>query len=367
MDVVIFWGIVAIFCALLQSLGFWRYGLFCGFIITTILLAIHYDFGTDYWSYYEWFEDSLSSPLPNTISELLESSRDPGWDFFYLLFGYTFGDVGFFVMVAVLSAIEGVCYYKFIKNYVSPSWYWLAMVVYILNNHLFILTFSMMRQSFVMAILLICYVWIQERKIILPMLVILLLSTIHNSVILCLPFVFIPYIPIKNQQILAIILAFLWLLFLISSSILEPILLQFAKMTEMFERYVETYTEEGDMTFGLGYLFRVLPFFYLLYALFTSKIEEDSLPWVLIWSLSIILIPFGTIIPLFGRLLFYFELLGLVVSPKIIVCSRNIIVRIILIMSIILFSLQQLKNAFYDPSSVYYDSYLNFHTIFEVL
>lgn len=367
MDVVLFWGIIAIFCALLQSLGFWKYGLLCGFVITTTLLAIHYDFGNDYWSYYDWFEESLSMPLPNTISEFLEMSRDPGWDILNLFFGGVFGDDGFFIMVAVLSVIEGLCYYRFIKNCISPRWYWFAMALYVFNNHLFILSFSMMRQSFVMAVLLFCYLWIQERRIILPAIVILLLSTIHNSVLLCLPFVFFSYIPIKNQRVWSIWLVCLWLLFLVFSSILEPILLQFAKLTEMFARYAEVYSETGDMTFGFGYFLRVLPFFALLYALFFCQIEEDDLPLVLIWSLSIIFIPFGTIIPIFGRLLFYFELLGLVVFPKIIVCFRNIIIRMILVLSILIFPIQQLRNAFYDPASVYYDAFLHFSTIFEVL
>ena len=367
MDVVLFWGIIAIFCALLQSLGFWRYGLFCGFVITTTLLAIHYDFGTDYWSYYDWFEESLSTPLPNTISEFLEMSRDPGWDILNLFFGGIFGDDGFFIMVAVLSVIEGLCYYWFIKKCVSPSWYWFAMAIYILNNHFFVLTFSMMRQSLVMAILLVCYTWIKERKIALPILMILLLSTIHNSVLLCIPFVFIPYVPIKNQQILAIILLFLWLTFLLVSSLLEPIILKIANLTEMFSHYVETYTKDSDMTFSFGYLLRLLPFFCLLYGLFTFKIEYEDIPFVLIWTLTIILIPFGTLIPIFGRLLFYFELISFVVFPIIVQIYRNIIIRILLVLSIFVFLLHQLLLSFYDPFSVYYDSYLNFNTIFNIL
>lgn len=367
MDIVLFCGVVAIFFAVLQSVWGWKYGLFCGFFITTLLLAIHYDYGNDYWAYYNWFSDSLSISMPKSLSEFLTISRDPGWDILNLLFGKIFGKNGFFLMVAILSVIESWCYYVFIIRCVQPKWYWLAMAIYILNNHLFILSFSMMRQSLVMAILLICYIWIQERKIFLPILVILLLSTIHNSVILCVPIVFVSYLPVKNQQLWAICLVCLWLLLLVVSSILEPILLQFAALSELLAHYVETYSGEGEMTFGFGYLLRVLPFFFLLYVLFTSKFEEDSLPLVLIWSLSIILIPFGAVIPLFGRLLFYFELLGLAVFPKIIICSKNILVRIILVISIIIFPLQQLKNAFYDPSSVYYDSFLNFRTIFEAL
>ena len=40
MDTILFWGIIAILCAILQSLGIWKYGLAGGFLITMTLLAI---------------------------------------------------------------------------------------------------------------------------------------------------------------------------------------------------------------------------------------------------------------------------------------------------------------------------------------
>lgn len=367
MDTILFWGIIAIICASLQSIGVWRYGLFCGFLITTTLLAIHYDFGTDYWAYFDWYEESLSTPIPNSIAEFLEINRDPGWDLLNILFGRIFGEDGFFIMVAVLSIIEGLCYYTFIKKCVPSQWYWLAMTMYILNNHLFILTFSMMRQSLVMAILLICFIWIEQKKVILPTLTILLASTIHNSILICLPIIFLSYIPMNNQKPLAIILTILWIVLLLASTLLESILTQIASLTEIFERYVETYTEDSEMTFGLGYLLRLLPFFCLIWGLFTNKFTKEDIPILLIWSLTIILTPFGRIIPLFARLLFYFELAGLVAIPKLITVFNSKLVTLLLIFSTLLLFAYALNDSFYSPTSVYYDTYLNYHTIFEII
>jgi hypothetical protein len=367
MNVVILWGVIAILCAVLQSFGIWKYGLACGFMITTALLAIHYDFGNDYWSYYDWFEESLYTPLPNSIATFLEISRDPGWDLLNIVFGKIFGENGFFIMVAILSIIESVCYYTFIKKYVPTSWHWFAMTLYILNNHFFVLTFSMMRQALVMALLLICFIWIQEGKIILPVSLILFASTIHNSVLLCLPLVIIPYIPSKNQKTWAIILLVTWLLFLVASSILEPILTNFAGFTEAFARYVETYTDDSKMTFGLGYILRLLPFTYLLYGLFTNQFTKEDLPILLIWSLTIILTPFGMIIPLFNRFLFYFELASFAAFPKIINIAKTLPIRCILALSILLLIVLALYDSFYKSDSVYFDYYINFHTIFEVI
>lgn len=368
MDVVLLWGVIAIFCAVFQSFGIWKYGLACGFMITTTLLAIHYDFGNDYWSYYDWFEESLYTPLPNTIATFLELSRDPGWDLLNIIFGRIFGENGFFIMVSILSIIECICYYTFIKKCVPTSWYWFAMTLYILNNHFFILTFSMMRQSLVMALLLLCFMWIQDKKIIRSFIIILLLSTIHNSVLLCLPLVFLPLFPFNNQKIWAIVLLTLLFIFIIASSILEPILSRFADLSEDFNRYIETYTDDdNNMTFGLGYILRLLPFFYLLYGLYTNQFSKEYISILIIWSLSIILIPFGTIIPMFGRLLFYFELAGLAALPKIINIAKTIPVKCVLALSILLLIVIALYESFYKPNSVYYDYYLNFYTIFEVI
>ena len=367
MDTILFGGIIAILCALLQSLGIWRSGLFCGFCITTILLAIHYDFGTDYWAYYEWYERSLSVPFPNSISEFLTISHDPGWDMINLFFGKVFGTNGFFMLVATLSIIESLCYYTFIKKFVPNNWYWFAIAIYILNNHFFILTFSMMRQSFVMAILLICFTWIQQRKIILPLIVILLASTIHNSVLLCCPIVFIVLFSFNNQKFWGILLLSLWLLLLTASAILEPILSSVANLTEMFAHYVDTYSKSSNMSYGVGYLLRLIPFIFLVIGLFTNQFAKEDVPMLVIWSLTIILTPFGIIIPLFERLLFYFELVSFAAFPKIINTCQSILSKSILILSILTLSIYTLYTGFYNPESVYYEAFLDFHTIFEVI
>lgn len=368
MNTIIFGGIIAILCAILQSIGIWRYGLFFGFAITTTLLAIHYDVGNDYMAYWDWFEESLYTPFPNSLTEFLEISRDPGWDILNILFGRLFGDNGFILMVATLSVIEGFCYYTFIKKFVPTSWYWFAMALYVLNTHFFILTFSMMRQSLVMALLLQCYTLMQQKKVIGPLILILLLSTIHYSVLFCLPLLAIPFISIKNKKYIAIILIVLWLVFLVATNILEPIISKFATLSDSFNRYVDVYSDyESDMTFGVGYLLRLIPFFYMIYGLFINRFEENDIPFILIWSLTIILTPLGTIIPLFSRLFFYFELASITVFPRIMQVANSLLLRSVITLSTLLLSVIAMYEGFYLSTGVYYDSFHNFHTIFEVI
>lgn len=367
MNTILIGGLFAILFAILQSLGIWRHGLFIGFGITTALLAIHYNFGNDYWAYYDWYEDAMTTPLSNSIYDFLEISRDPGWDLLNLLFSKLFGTNGFFIMVSFLSLIEGLCYYMFIKKFVPKQWYWFAMALYVLNNHFFILTFSMMRQALVMALLLPCFTLIKQKKIITTLIIILLLSTIHNSVLLCLPLVVIPFIPISNKKLIAIVLIVLWLVLLLATNILDSILKQIASFTYSFGRYIDIYSKDSNMTYGIGYLLRLIPFIYMIYGLFTNRFEDKDIPFMLIWSLTIILIPFGTIIPIFARLLFYFELVELAVLPKLYSSIHFKPIRYALIISSLILIIYSLHLSFYTPSSVYYEPYLEFNTIFDII
>ena len=224
-----------------------------------------------------------------------------------------------------------------------------------------------MRQSLVMALLLPCFTLIQQKKIITPLIIVLILSTIHNSVLLCIPLLAIPLLPVNNQKLIGITLVILWLFFLLASQYLEPILKQVASITSAFDRYVYVYTKESNMTFGLGYILRILPFGYMIFGLLSSRFDDTYIPFMLIWSLAIILIPFGTIVPLFARLLFYFELAELAIIPILYSNIQYKTVKYVMVLASIAYSAYSLYTSFYLSTSVYYESFLIFRTIFEVI
>ena len=366
MNIVLTFSIIAILCTILNSTGVWKYGLLIGFIITTSLLAIHYDYGNDYMAYLDWFESSSTMHLPNSFSEFQELSRAPGWDLLNLLFFKLFGGNGFFAMVAFISIIEGICYYTFIKTNVPVKWYWLAMATYILNVNFFMLSFSMMRQSLVMAILLVCFIWIQHKKIILPLLVMVLLSTIHQSILICIPLVLISYNNILSQKKWSVFLFGCWSLFLLMSSILEPIIQQFTITTQLFTEYLETYAEQNDISYGLGYILALFPFFIILFLLFNNKIAKEHMFLIITWSTSIILIPFCSVAPLIERIIIYFELTTIAIYPAILTYIKSPYLRISLLFIFLLLFCFSFYQNFYNPDSVYYQSYLKFTTIFHL-
>lgn len=365
MDTVLIFGLLAVLCAILNSVGIWKHGLLAGFAITTTLLAIHYNFGNDYMVYLDWFEENLYGALPRNLTEFKNSSRAPGWDVLNFLFGRMFGESGFFVMVAVLSLFEGWAYYFFIKKYVPVHWYWFAMTIYVLNNHFFVLTFSMMRQSLVMAVFLIAMHYIHQKKIIVPVILLLLASTIHTSVLICIPLVFIQFIPAHGNRAMAIICSCLLVLFLASSSLLQNVAAKFNAIGA-FAEYMDTYSDFGETaTLGFGYLLKLLPFFIAMVGLWRNTCGEYN-DFVYVWAFSVILLPFNTLFPLFGRMVMYFELPALCVFP--LLCGsvlRTKPVQIGLTLCIIVLYAYALKLSFFTPTSIYYDSFLTFQTIFQ--
>ncbi len=364
MDTVLIFGLLAVLCAILNSVGVWKRGLLAGFAITTTLLAIHYNFGNDYATYLEWFEEDLYTNLPHSLAEFKEMGHAPGWTILNFLFGQLFGESGFFVLVAALSIFEGWAYYFFIKQYVPVQWYWFAMTIYVLNNHFFILTFSMMRQSFVMAVFLIALHYIHQKKILIPAILILLAAPIHYSVLICIPLVFIQFIPARASRAMAIICSCLLVLFLASSSLLQSITDKFNAIA-IFANYMDTYSDFGEAAaFGLGYLVKLLPFGIAMIGLWNNTFDEYN-DFVYIWAFSVILLPFGTLFPIFSRIIMYFELPSLCVFP--LLCSsvlRSKPIKIMLILSIIILYAHALKTTFFMTDSVFYDAFQTFQTIF---
>lgn len=113
MIVLIIASIIALLCVYLKQRKKYVYGLEAAFIITTILAAIHYDFGPDYMVYYNFFNNwTRDVELSFNLSDMQEVFKDPGWVILCLLFK----PIGFFGMVAVLSVVQNYIYYSFIKK-----------------------------------------------------------------------------------------------------------------------------------------------------------------------------------------------------------------------------------------------------------
>ena len=125
-------NLVAIFFALLESKYNFKYGLKLSIIIIFFFIGFRCDYGNDYQAYLEVFQD-LNKHDAIGIENLEFKGGEFGWNYLNLIVGKLFGELGFFVLVLILSAFNLVVLYKFIRKNVPSQLLWFAIFFYVFN------------------------------------------------------------------------------------------------------------------------------------------------------------------------------------------------------------------------------------------
>ena len=365
MYIVIFFSILAFLLTYLESKGKMKGGMKIGFILVTILGAIHYDYGNDYFSYLGNYEEitRYSFDLLGILAG--EYYREPGW----ALLCWLFKPIGgFFRMVAVLNIIQNYIVYRFINTNVEVEWWGMAIFTYLFVQSYYLMSFTMMRQEFVVIVFLGLWTFIKERKWWISLLVLYLCSFIHSSSLILLPFAFWGFVSMKNAKIIGvgyvIFLATLW----IFQDTLNNIF-QFAlTLDEGFSNYANNYDDgKRGLNIGLGFIVSMIPFVLSILFLF-SKNNQASLQikqMVALSAISFLIAPFSQIIQLVGRLSVYFGVYSIGAIPFIYSNIKDKSVRICFIGLYIIVILYSYYLFF--TTGIYSVPYSEFHTIFSVL
>ena len=362
MYIVIFFSILVLFLTYLDSRGKMKGGMKVGFVLVAILGAIHYDYGNDYISYLGDYEEitSYSFDLPGILAG--EYYREPGWAFLCWLFK-PIG--GFFMMVAVLNIIQNYIVYRFINSNVEVKWWPLSIFIYLFVTGFYLMSFSMMRQMFVVIVFLGMWKYIIQCKWWIPLIELYLCSYVHGSAILLLPFAFWGIIPMDKAKYVgvgyAVLLVMLWLF----QDTLSYIF-QFAmSLDDGFSEYADRYENgEKGLKLGLGFIVNMIPFALSIIFLLSKKnnYSYQTKSLVALSAISFLITPFGQIIRLVSRLGFYFGIFGLASIPLIYGNIKNRTMRLGLLSIYILITLYDYYLFFAD--SVFSEKYSSFHTIF---
>ena len=365
MYIVIITSVIALLLTYLETKGSMRNGMMCGFILVTILGAIHFDYGNDYMSYYNLYHDIVkqSFNLDNIMSGVL--FKEPGWILLYYAFSY-FG--GFFMFVAVISVVQNIIIYKYIKREVPKNLWPSSVFVYLFCMSYFLMSFTMLRQFFVMCIFLGMWPYIKSKKWWIPLIVLFLSSFIHSSARLLIPFSFMSFIPMKKNKVVTIAFAIIIIAFWIGGSWINDMIEQVITVSDS-EAYVVTYgnNDVSAMKLGVGFVIQEIPLLVGLYYLLSSKYAEESQKQLVLLSLiGFAIIPLNSIFPMIGRLGGYFGIFQIASVPIIYYSIRNVSIRNILVMLFVLITLYD-YILFFSPGSVFAPHYQNFHTIFSVL
>lgn len=362
MIVLLIVSLIALLLTYLETIGKLRDGMMWGFVLVTIIAAIHYDYGNDYMSYMQMYKDityfdfNLSSVLAGDVW------KEPGWallNYAFIPFG------GFFGLVAALSVLQNVIYYKAIKKYVDKEWWTMAVFIYLFSSSLYVLNMSMMRQGLAISLFVWAFSYFKDRRIIPSLLILIAAASVHNSAKILLPFVLWGFIPMGKRfsKYMSYFYAVMFVVLYMNADFVNTIFMAFMDIEDM-AKYAESYGKGvSNITMGLGFALQLIPFIIsLLYLL----INYDSYFWkcrlICIACIGFFIMPFALIIPLIDRVGMYFTAYSIFAIP----ITYEWITRKELRYSFLaIFIFMTLYNYYlFFNSDVYSDAFSNYKTIF---
>lgn len=322
------------------------------FILIFLFLALRYDYGNDYQGYLDFFSDaSLDTNLLNHYSK--QEGFEPGWVFLCRLFK----PFGFFAMVAVLALFNCFVYYRFIKKYVPPAYYWLAVFLYVFSPGFMLVHSSAMRQSVAIALFIFSIDYLYKKDAIRYFLCIGLASLFHTSALILLPGYLLGLFNWKINKLTAASIFSLYIfLFLFGKSFMSNLNLF---ISTYFMRY-KVYEEGSEIGTGLGVIFYSALFVLVLYYVRLQTKETSLLFKIAI--LSYFFIPLGLLIMLISRIGMYFQPATLAVFPIILLNTKNPVVRNLILLLILFITLYSFYGFF--QSEVWREAFGTYKTIF---
>lgn len=363
MNTAIFVGLVAILFAFLEDKHVLNKGLIFAFLALTVFLSIRYDWGNDYLSYLKGFNEI--GLYYSSISDLFSPNAflryEIGWHLLCILFKH----IGFFAMVMVVTIVENVLLYFFIRRYCPQGWYWLALFVYVFTPNLFFTCASAMRQMLAICIVLTSFQFIEAKKPVSFILLILLATSFHKSAILLLPIYFLGILSQKDFKegtlMLIIPITILW--YYLAPSFLDSNI-DFLLNLEDFESYNQYADEQRNVSFSIIGLLSTFTIPFVSIMCLNKAIWRDRILLYLSF-LSVLVIPLSGVMMMMIREQFYFQAFSIVAIP---ICLNEISGKYkMLLWGLVLFyvatALRGFSSFISDPL---WEPFINYQTIFSV-
>lgn len=353
---------IAVVLALLAMDHRLRYLLNFAFLIFAVFLGIRYMWGNDMPGYYRMYVEFNAGS--GDIFDLESIDYRGGKEYGWVILNILCKPIGFLGLQIVLSFFQNYVVCSFIKRNVNPRWYWFATFLYCFGANYMVLSASMMRQSLAMMIFLCACPYIAKKKIIPSVLLVLLAASMHQSAFILLPFCSLGYLNANwsNKNVFWIGgFMIIWMLF--ADLLLGGIISAFV-MSDAFANY-DVYVGESleSSGAGLGVLVNVLITCLLLIHMCNIGNPEYKIIFLLC-SVAILFVPLMEIAPLITRLSYYFSLFTIAGYPILIQYWKyNKCVKLCLLL--VIMALNFLGFFGFFNSDTWYDSYFDYHTVFE--
>jgi transmembrane protein EpsG len=318
-----------------------------------VFLSLRYDYGNDYMHYFEKFRYLKKY---NTMDDFYFKGIEFGWYYLNLIFQ----PLGFFTLIAAISAFLCIVLYAFVKKYVPKNYYWAAIFVFLFQPYNLLVLVSAIRQSITVGIFLCSINYIVKRNLYKYILTILFATLFHTSAIFLLPIYF---LSCSDNKIDFSKLLIYGVIFVLPFFYLNSFFAQFEMLISLYFNDYISYTldSETKTNFGAGFFLNISLYIIILYlARFEKETSYNKLYKITL--ISLVLIPVSFIIPILGRLNFYLSPIMMCVFPLTITKIKSHAARYIFMATYLFFTVYQFVNFFL--SEVWSDYFIEYKTIF---
>lgn len=319
------------------------------FIILSCILSIRYGYGNDYFNYYDYYIDSNKYSYSEVDFEI-------GWYFLCKLCA----PVGYMGFVILLTCFSQYLIYRFIKNNVSPKYYWFAVFIYVFQPNLMLLGSSMMRQFFVMAVMLNLFELILNKEYLKFIIGLILCFLIHKITILYIPLLFVGFYDkhLRSGLIFIPIVILFFIAFYYKDVIaLYAMDLLFSAESDFSNYFLSA--EEGRIGIKEMLLYSIIVF--MLFKNF-RRIDLKETSYTLVSLISIVILPFCTLIVMLRRIIYMFFIFQIASVPMLVNKENKKYIKLPLMTIYIMITIMDFINFF--QSETYHDAYSTFNTIF---
>lgn len=364
MTVYIILVILSVFFTWIQQVGALKNGMKFSYFLVFLFLALRHDYGNDYSAYLSGYLGLQSLQ----DEDFYIKANEFGWLYLNYFFKYLFGDVGFHIMLASISAFTSFVLYRITIKYIPPKYYTFAITLLLLEPNNILVLSSGIRQAIAVAIFLLSFDYLLQRKYLHYLVGILLASLFHTTVLV---FIALITLNIVNWRIyLRFVFIIIIILFFLLNN-LSVIFDQVNILLESQESIYAGYTKEVQVQQKYGFGFALYVFIYLSVVVANRKtnynIEQNTIVKIVIVMLFLLIL--GLAVSMASRLSFYiFPLVVSAYALTLINLDKNrfgitpIISRILQLIIVAFFAYQ---NILFWQSELYAPHFREYKTIFQ--
>lgn len=364
MVVALFVSLFSVFGGYLAQFRRYRFCFYFAFAGIVLFLGLRYMWGNDMPEYLNLFH--TASLYTGNFWDFEQINNFYGKEYGWFLLNYLFQPLGFWGLQFFLAIVQNIIIFYFIKKYVAPRWYWLAIFIYCFNVSYMVMSASLMRQFLAQCIIILASQYIIKRKIVHFISYVFLAYLIHKSAIFFLPFYFISYLNFKlsnKRLIVFLVIIILWMSFAAQyvGDFLETIVVEFIGLGEYQAYFGKEYVEESFTSIITKLFFTIC---------LLSQMKKLSREMQILTALTIVYVlisPLKSLAPMLGRVEWYFSIFSIYTYPKLVeVLDDKPILRCTVLLCILVlnvnlfvtfFDLPNWHQAFYEYRSVLSNSY----------